>query len=47
MFWAIIMVFVVLWLLALVSGIGGSFIHVLLMIAGLVLIFNLLRAAAE
>ena len=47
MVWAIIMVFIVLWLLGLVGGIGGSLIHVLLIIAGIVLVFNLLRAAAE
>jgi hypothetical protein len=42
MLWTIIIVLVALWLLGLVGGIGGSFIHVLLAIAAVVLIYNLL-----
>jgi hypothetical protein len=41
MFWAIIAVLVVLWALGLVGGVGGSLIHALLVIAAIVLIYNL------
>ena len=41
MLWTIITVLVVLWLLGLIGGIGGSFIHALLVIAAIVLIYNL------
>ena len=41
MLWTIIIVLVALWLLGLVGGIGGSFIHGLLVIAAIVLIYNL------
>jgi hypothetical protein len=41
MLWTIIVVLVVLWLLGLVGGIGGSLIHALLVIAAIVLIYNL------
>ena len=39
--WTIIAVLVVLWLLGLVGGIGGSLIHALLVIAAIVLVYNL------
>jgi hypothetical protein len=42
MLWTIIVILVALWLLGLVGGIGGSMIHALLVIAAIVLIFNLL-----
>jgi hypothetical protein len=42
MLWTTIGVLVVLWLLGLVGGVGGSFIHALLVIAAIVLIYNLL-----
>jgi Family of unknown function (DUF5670) len=42
MLWTIIAVLVVLWLLGLVGGVGGSLIHALLVIAAIVLIFNLI-----
>jgi hypothetical protein len=42
MLWTIIVVLVVLWLLGLVGGIGGSLIHALLVIAAIVLIYNLI-----
>jgi hypothetical protein len=42
MLWAIIAVFVVLWLLGVVGGVGGSLIHVLLVIAAIMLVYNLL-----
>ena len=41
MLWTIIVILVVLWLLGLVGGIGGSLIHALLVIAAIVLIYNL------
>ena len=41
MHWTIIAVLVVLWLLGLIGGVGGSFIHALLVIAAIVLIYNL------
>jgi len=41
MLWTIIAVLVVLWLLGLIGGVGGSFIHALLVIAAIVLIYNL------
>ena len=42
MLWTIMVVLVVLWLLGLVGGVGGSLIHALLVIAAVVLIYNLL-----
>lgn len=42
MLWTIIAVLVVLWLLGLVGGIGGSLIHALLVIAVIVLVYNLI-----
>ena len=41
MLWTIIAVLVVLWMLGLVGGVGGSLIHALLVIAAIVLIYNL------
>jgi hypothetical protein len=41
MLWTIIAVLVVLWLLGLVGGVGGSLIHALLVIAAIVMIYNL------
>lgn len=41
MLWGIFAVLFVLWLLGMAGGIGGSLIHVLLVIAAAVLIFNL------
>lgn len=42
MLWTIIAVLVVLWLLGLIGGVGGSLIHALLVIAAIVLVYNLL-----
>lgn len=42
MLWTIFVVILVLWLLGLLGGVGGSLIHALLVIAAVVLIFNLL-----
>ena len=40
--WAVIVVLVVLWLLGLVVHIGGGLIHILLVVALIVLIYNLI-----
>jgi hypothetical protein len=42
MLWTILVILLVLWLLGLIGGIGGSLIHLLLVVAAIVLIFNLL-----
>ena len=42
MLWTIFVILVVLWLLGLVGGIGGSLIHTLLVIAAIVLVYNLI-----
>jgi hypothetical protein len=42
MLYTIVVVLVVLWLLGLVGHIAGGFIHLLLVVAVLILIFNLI-----
>jgi len=42
MLWTILAVVVVLWLLGFVSGVGGSLIHLLLVIAGILFVVQLL-----
>jgi hypothetical protein len=42
MLWTIIVVLVILWLLGFSLHIGGGLIHILLVLAVIVLIFNLL-----
>jgi hypothetical protein len=42
MLWTIIAILVVLWLLGFIGGVGGNFIHLLLVIAAVVLIFQLI-----
>ena len=42
MLWTILAIILVLWLLGVVGGVGGSLIHALLVIAAVVLIFQLL-----
>jgi len=42
MLWTIIAVLVVLWLLGLIGGVGGGLIHLLLVIAAVILIFQLI-----
>ena len=42
MLWAIMVTLLVLWLLLLPGGVGAGLIHLLLVIAAVVLIFNLL-----
>jgi hypothetical protein len=40
MLWTILVVLVILWLLGFVSHVGGNLIHILLVIAVIVLIYN-------
>ncbi|MRI84998.1 lmo0937 family membrane protein [Aerococcaceae bacterium WS4759] len=40
--WTVIVVLVVLWLLGLVLEIGGGLIHALLVIAGIIFVFQLI-----
>jgi hypothetical protein len=42
MLWTIIVILFVLWLLGLIGNVGGSLIHLLLVLALIVLIFNVL-----
>lgn len=42
MLWTIIVILLVLWLLGLIGNIGGGLIWLLLVIAGIVLVFQLL-----
>jgi 4-hydroxybenzoate polyprenyltransferase len=42
MLWTIIVILLVLWLLGLIGGIGGNLIYLLLVIAAIVLLFQLL-----
>ena len=42
MLWTIIVILVVLWLLGFGLHIGGGLIHIILVIAAIVLIFNLI-----
>jgi hypothetical protein len=42
MLWTIVVILLVLWLLGLIGNIGGSLIWLLLVIAGIVLVFQLL-----
>lgn len=41
MLWMIIVVLIVIWLLGLVLEIGGALIHLLLLIAGIILVVQL------
>lgn len=42
MLWTILVIVLVLWLLGLLGSVGGSFIHLLLLVAGVILILELL-----
>lgn len=42
MLWTIIVVLLVLWLIGLIANVAGSFIHLLLVAAIIVFVFNLL-----
>lgn len=39
--WAVLVILVVLWLVGLVANIGGGLIHILLVVAAIILIYNL------
>lgn len=39
--WAILAVVLVVWLIGLVADVAGNFIHLLLIVAALILIYNL------
>ena len=39
--WAVVVILVVLWLIGLVANIAGGFIHLLLILALIVLLYNL------
>jgi hypothetical protein len=41
MLWTIVVVLIVLWLLGLISTIGGSLVHILLVVALVLIIINL------
>jgi len=41
MLWTILMIVLVLWLLGLLGSIGGGFIHLLLLVAGVILVLEL------
>ena len=43
MLWTVLVILLVLWLLGMVGGVGGGLIHLLLVIAAIVLVFNLLK----
>ncbi len=40
MLWTILVVLLILWLLGFVSNVGGNLIHILLVVAVIVLIYN-------
>lgn len=42
MLWTIVVILVVLWLLGFIGNIGGGLIHILLVIALIIFIYNLL-----
>ena len=42
MLWTILVIVLVLWLLGLIGSVGGGFIHLLLLVAGVVLVVELL-----
>jgi hypothetical protein len=44
MLWTILVILLVLWLLGLLTSVGGAFVHLLLVIAAIVLIYNLLTS---
>lgn len=42
MLWTIVVVLIVLWLLGLIGSIGGGLVHILLVLALIIIAFNLL-----
>lgn len=47
MLWTIIGLLIVLWILGLVTKVGGALIHILLVLAVIVFIINLFRGRAR
>jgi hypothetical protein len=43
MFWTIVVILLALWILGLLSGIGGAIIHILLVIAVIVIVYRLVK----
>ncbi len=43
MLWTLFVVLLVLWALGMLTSVGGSLIHILLVIALIVLVFNLIQ----
>ncbi len=41
MLWTILVILLVLWLLGLITSVGGGLIHLLLIVAAIVLLYNL------
>jgi hypothetical protein len=41
MLWTVLVILLVLWLIGLLSHVGGGFIHLLLVVAAVVLVINL------
>ncbi len=39
--WTVLVILVVLWLVGLVGGVGGGLIHILLVVAAIILLYNL------
>jgi hypothetical protein len=44
MFWTTVVILLVLWMLGWVNNLGGQYIHMLLILVGAVVIFNLIRS---
>lgn len=42
MLWTVLAIVLVLWLLGFVGGVGGSLIHALLVVAGIILVFQVI-----
>ena len=42
MLWTILMIILVLWLIGFIADVGGGLIHLLLIVAGIVFLFQLL-----
>jgi hypothetical protein len=45
--WAVVVILVVLWLIGLIAHIGGGLIYILLVIAAIVLIYNLIAGRSR
>ncbi len=43
MLWTIVVILIILWLLGLAANVAGGFIHILLVLALIVIAFNLIR----